>query len=186
MARLKLLLSAPSLIVLALVVCALYSAKVGYELIANAGLNRSLSQIETITVEDNSPPLLLIGKANWLDRQGQTEEAIRLLHRALSRADQTVKSKISYNLGTLYLREASKNWNRSGVWAYSRVLTLLTLARDHLRESLRLDPANLDARYHLEYALRITLPPREREASKWHGNKTSVFATVPGIPKGNP
>ncbi len=186
MAPIKSLASLSSLIIAGLLGLLAYSGWEAYQLWGSAQFNRALAQIDTLSVDDHTNPALIAAKANWYDRQGNITEALRLYNQILPRTQGQLRAYMAYNLGSLYLREAAKYWNRSGVWAYSRVQTLLGLARQYLREAVRLDPANQDARYHLEYALRITLPPREREASKWHGTKASVFATMPGIPKGGP
>lgn len=148
--------------------------------------NRALAHIDSLQPDAQTKPDLLVAKANRYIQQGKLQLALRLYTQALPRTEGRLKQKLSYNLGTLYLREAAGLWNRQGVWAYSRVITLLGLARDHLREAVRLDPDDLNARYNLEYALRITPPPREREPAKWQGTKTSVFATLPGLPQGGP
>lgn len=148
--------------------------------------NRALAAIDRLEPDAQTAPELLAAKANRYAQEGRPEPAIRLYIQALPRAQGILRQRLSYNLGTLYLREAAGLWNRQGVWAYSRVVTLLELAREHLREAVRLDPQDLNARYNLEYALRITPPPREREPAKWQGTKSSVFALLPGLPHGGP
>lgn len=148
--------------------------------------NQVLANIANLQPTANTKPDLLAAKANWYVQTGQTESALRLYTQALSQAEGELKQKLNYNLGTLYLEQAADLWNRQGVWAYSRVITLLSLARDYLREAVRLDPEDLNARYNLEYALRITPPPREREPAKWQGTKASIFAILPALPQGGP
>lgn len=148
--------------------------------------NRALTHIDRLQPEGQTEPELLAAKANRYVQEGRLEQAMRLYIQALPRAEGVLRQKLSYNLGTLYLREAAQYWNRQGVWAYSRVVTLLGLAREHLREAVRLAPDDMEARYNLEYALRITPPPREREPAKWQGTKASVFAILPGLPQGGP
>ncbi|MCX8050149.1 MAG: MxaK protein [Methylohalobius sp.] len=148
--------------------------------------NQALATIDRLQPQEDTAPELLAAKANRHAQEGKWELATRCYVQALSRAEGQLKQKLHYNLGTLYLREAAKLWNQQGVWAYSHVVTLLGLAREHLRESVRLDPDDLEARYNLEYALRITPPPREREPAKWQGTKSSVFSIMPGSPQGGP
>lgn len=158
----------------------------GYQLYRASHYNRALAKLDGLQPDAQIEPELLAAKANRDAQAGELESALRLYLQALPRAEGILRQKLSYNLGTLYLREAANLWNRQGVWAYSRVVTLLGLARDYLREAVRLDPNDLNARYNLEYALRITPPPREREPAKWQGTKSSVFATLPGLPHGGP
>ncbi len=186
MALIKPLFSVSTLTLAVILGLLAYTTWEGFKLWETAQFNQALAQIDSITVKDQANPILIAAKANWHDRRGNTMEALRLYNQILPRTQGKLRANLAYNLGSLYLREAANYWNQSGVWAYSRVQTLLGLARQYLREAVRLDPSNRDACYHLEYALRITLPPREREASKWQGTKASVFATMPGIPKGGP
>ena len=155
----------------------------GYRLYQDQRFNRILNNGGSEAATD---PVLIAACANHLAEQGQWQQAVQLYHRILPQSQGQLKPLLHYNLGTLYLREAAQRWHKLGVWDYSRVVTLLGLAREHLREAVRLDPADLNARYNLEYALRIQPPPRERQPSKWRGHKQSVFATLPGIPKGGP
>ncbi len=158
----------------------------GVQLYRASRYNLALAHLDSLQADAQTEPELLVAKANRCVQQGKLQLALRLYTQALPQAEGRLKQKLSYNLGTLYLRQAAGLWNRQGVWAYSRVITLLGLARDHLREAVRLDPDDLNARYNLEYALRITPPPREREPAKWQGTKASVFATLPGLPQGGP
>jgi len=158
----------------------------GLKLSRASAYNRALAAIDRLVPDAQTEPELLAAKANRYAQEGQWELAVRLYAQAWPKAKGALRQRLSYNLGTLYLREAAKLWNQQGVWAYSRVITLLGLAREHLREAVRLDPDDLNARYNLEYALRITPPPREREPAKWQGTKSSVFALLPGPPSGGP
>ncbi len=155
----------------------------GYALYRDYRFNRILREGGVKTGGD---PLLSAAYANRLADRGHWQQAVRIYNRILPESPDGLKPRLQYNLGTLYLQEAARRWHKRGVWDYSRVVTLLGLAREHLREAVRLDPTDLEARYNLEYALRIQPPPRERQPSKWRGHKQSVFATLPGMPKGGP
>lgn len=171
-------------IFLALIVIAAWQ---GIQIYRAALNNQALAQIDALQPDSQTPPALLAAKANRYAQQNKLPLALRLYTQALSKVEEGgLKQKIVYNLGTLYLREADRYWDRQGVWAYSRVVTLLGLAREYLREAVRLDPQNPNARYNLEYALRITPPPREREPANWQGSKASLFSTLPGLPQGAP
>ncbi len=159
----------------------------GHELFRHLQYNRSLHHPDTLEIEDGTDPRLVAAKANFQASRGNWHQAIQLYLNAKAKATTgELRQKLAYNLGTLYLREASKSWQQLGVWDYSRVVTLLGLARDNLREAVRLDPEDLNARFNLEYAFRIQPPPRERQPAKWQGHKSSVFATLPGAPQGGP
>lgn len=95
-------------------------------------------------------------------------------------------SEIEYDLGTVYLSEANALWISSGVLEDAKIHALLNLAREHLRACLMINPTHQDARLHLEYAWRITPPPRELPKSDFRGHKGSLFSTTPGLAGGGP
>lgn len=177
------ILSGLSLLILLLVLAGFHAALQYHQA---TRFNQSLRQIASLDPEQLRDPGLLAARANFEAQKGHWQKAVQLDTKALPLAKGKVRQKLAYNLGTLYLQEASKRWQHSGVWDYSRVVSLLGLARENLREAVRLDPTDLDARYNLELALRIQPPPRERQPAKWQGHKASVFATLPGLPQGGP
>ena len=138
-----------------------------------------------IEIDEDTPPELIFARAQALDTT-EPLESIRLYGLAKPLADSRLKAVINYNLGSLYLREAARLWKKSGLSEYIRINTLLAVAKDNLREALILDPTNWAARFNLEYAERITPPPKERPKNDFQGNKGSVFATLPSIPGGGP
>ncbi len=169
---------------LALLVTTAAAAWEGWRLYRDWRYDRQLRQLSDRSKPQD--PRLQAALANRLAAQGRWQQAVQIDTRLLPHAGASLKPRLHYNLGTLYLQEAARRWNRAGVWDYAHVVTLLGLAREHLRAAVRLDPDDLDAAYNLEYALRIQPPPRERQPSKWRGHKQSVFATLPGMPKGGP
>jgi mxaK protein len=148
-------------------------------------VNAELESPEQIVLTDDSSPELIFARAHWLETQDPLE-AIRLYGSILQRSPPDLMARIRYNLGSLYLKDAAKIWKKNGLSEYIRINTLLGAAKDNLRESLTLDPSNWQARFNLEYAERITPPPRERPKNDFQGNKGSVFATLPTIPGGGP
>jgi mxaK protein len=158
----------------------------GYAVLHISRENTLISQPERIEVDDQTPAILVFAKAAQLEQSGQPQEAIHLYTGILGRGDRSLRERVHYNLGTLYLREAAMLWNAKGVLEYVRVNTLVALAKEQLHKALRLNPDNWDARINLEYAHRITPPAKEREKADWQGSKSSVFATVPTIPGGAP
>jgi mxaK protein len=157
-----------------------------YTLFRLNALNRAIADPSGLRVDERSPPALVFAKAHWLARAGERQEATRLYSTLLHSADKTLRVRALHNLATIYLQDGAGLWNARGVLEYARVNTLLELAKENYREALRLDPDNWDARLNLEYAYRITPPPKERPKSDWTGTKTSVFSTLPGIPGGGP
>jgi len=148
--------------------------------------NRLLATPERIEIDRETDPNLIFAKAYQLQTGGDPLEAIRLYGAIIQQGDARFQARVRYNLGTLYLRDAAKLWKDRGLLEFVRINTLLGAAKDNLRESLTLDPDQWDARYNLEYAYRITPPPKERPKNDFQGSKGSVFATLPSIPGGGP
>ena len=158
----------------------------GVLLLRAAQFNAQLADPAGIEVGAATPPELLFAKALAAAREGNREEAFRLYGMLLNVGDAPFRARVRYNLGTLYLRDAARLWNARGVLEYLRVNTLVASAKEHLREAVRLQPAWEDARANLDYAYRITPPPKERGKENFQGSKGSVFATLPSIPGGGP
>jgi mxaK protein len=76
-----------------------------------------------------------------------------------SRAD--LRQVALYDLGNLHLRQALK----SGLHDEAQLLPLTELAKQSYRELLRQDPADWDARYNLERALRVA-PEEDEDAGE--------------------
>ena len=171
---------------LAVALCLSGVAYESYMLIRLNALNRDISDPAALQVDENTPAMAVFAKARQLDRAGEHQEAIKLYSAILDTEDKALRERALHNLGTIYLSDAAKLWNARGVLEYARVNTLVALAKENYREALRIRPDNWDARYNLEYAYRITPPPKEKPKSNWKGTKSSVFATLPGIPGGGP
>ena len=149
--------------------------------------NSLIENPENITQPDTElPPEVLFAKARYLNQQGDYQQALRLYLLIEKSGDQDFQNKVQYNMGVIYLQQAAKLWNAKGVWEYSQINTLLDLAEQYLREVLAHKPEHWQARFNLEYALRIRPPAKEQEKADWQGHKSSVHAIMPGIPVGGP
>ncbi|MDD2767293.1 MAG: MxaK protein [Methylococcus sp.] len=158
----------------------------GYRLIGVLSVNAAIQDPSEASLEEDTAPEAVFAKALAFDREGDYQEALRLYHTLQNQADPAFRERVRYNMGTIYLREAASLWNARGVLEYTRVNALVAMAKENLKEALRLNPADQDARFNLEYAFRITPPPKEKEKANWQGTKSSVFSTLPGIPGGGP
>jgi mxaK protein len=177
--------SAPVLTCLCLILAG-SAAREAWWLWRHAEDNRFLTTPDRIRIDAATDPELIFAAARYQDEHGDYQEALRLYGSVAAAGDPEFRKRVSYNIGTIHLREAAKLWNAVGVLEHSRVNTLIELAKERYREVLREDPGNWDARHNLEYAFRITPPPKERAKSDWRGEKTSVFATLPSLPGGGP
>lgn len=149
--------------------------------------NRMIDNPDEINESDTSlPPEVLFSRALFLNREGEYQQALRLYNRIKHAQDQRFQTRVQYNMGVIYLQQAAKLWNASGVWEYNQISTLLDLAEQSFREVLTVEPDHWQAKYNLEYALRIRPPAKEEESSDWTGHKASVHAIMPGIPGGGP
>ncbi len=149
-------------------------------------LDRALAAPDTIAVDENTPAVLIFAKARRLAQTGNPAEAIRLYASLRNAENQDLRARALHNLATLYLADAAQRWNAHGVLEAAHVGTQVELAKENYREALRLNPDNWDARFNLEYAWRITPPPKERAKADFKGSKSSVFSTLPGLPGGGP
>ncbi|MBS3954929.1 MAG: MxaK protein [Methylomicrobium sp.] len=150
-------------------------------------LNDLIENPEKISASDTDlPPEVLFAKARYLNDQGDYQEALRLYLQIEHQGNDHFRLKVQYNMGVIYLQQASKLWKSKGVWEYSQINTLLDLTEQYLRQVLSKQPDHWQARFNLEYALRIRPPAKEEEKSDWQGHKSSVHAIMPGIPEGGP
>ena len=141
---------------------------------------------EKIIVDENTPDILVFTKAIYFAKSGHSNEAARLYASLRNTQDMDLRIRALHNLATLYLRDGAKYWNANGVLEAAHVSTQVDLAKQNYREALRLNPEDWDARYNLEYAWRITPPPKEKAKADFQGSKSSVFSTLPGLPGGGP
>ncbi len=149
--------------------------------------NRLIDHPEEISESDsNLPPEVLFSRAIFLNRKGEYQQALRLYNKIKYTQDEEFQTRVQYNMGVIYLQQAAKLWNASGVWEYNQINTLLDLAEQSFKEVLTVDPGHWQAKFNLEYALRIRPPAKEEENSDWTGRKASVYAIMPGIPGGGP
>ena len=73
-----------------------------------------------------------------------------------------------------------------GVWAYADVIAPLNQAKHVFKEILSNNPKHWDARYNLDYALRITPPPKQKDQEGIRESRSSVHSILPGQPAGGP
>ncbi len=149
-------------------------------------LNQAIANPDPVMVNENTPPILIFAKAERLNQLGKSAEAIRLYASLRNTENIDLRARALHNLATLYLRDGAQHWNAHGVLDFAYVSAQVELAKEAYREALRLNPDNWDARFNLEYAWRITPPPKERSKSDFTGSKSSVFSTLPGLPGGGP
>lgn len=170
-------------------VCALLLLSAAYQgaLVWRAyRLERQIAAPASIRIVEDIRPELVFAAAKWKDEQGGYQEALSLYSSVQHVGDEDFQVRVRYNMATIYLREAARIWNAVGVMEYARVSTLVELAKENYQAVLRIDPEHWNARFNLEYAFRITPPPKERPKADFQGSKASVFSTLPSLPGGGP
>jgi mxaK protein len=164
----------------------LVSAFFAYELFLIRNINALIFDPKDIDLSETNRPELVMAKAYYLQENGEPLESIRLYGPLSKKGPDEFRAKVFFNLGTLYLKDASKLWKTYGLHEYVRINTLLDAAKENFKSCLEIEPSHEGAKFNLEYAYRITPPPHERPKNNFQGNKSSVFSTLPSIPGGGP
>lgn len=149
-------------------------------------LDRQIASPGSVRITEATRPELVFAVARYKDEQGDFQEALSLYGSIQQAGPPDFQARVRYNMATIYLREAARIWNAVGVLEYARVNTLVQMAKENYQAVLRIRPDDWDARFNLEYAYRITPPPKERPKADFQGTKTSVFSTLPSLPGGGP
>ncbi len=155
--------------------------------------NQALNNPDLFEGQSELEPDQLLIRAWHLHQQGKTQQALAM-YRSILQSDtelssnhwQQVQETALYNIGVINLKLAAASWNEMGVWAYSEVIVPLNQAKQAFKTVLRHNPGHWNARYNLDYALRITPPPKEREKQGMTESRSSVHAVLPGQPAGGP
>ena len=132
---------------------------------------------------DEDPPALRFAQAAALAERGETDAALNL-YRSLH-GDTALAAAARYNGANLLLRQALAAQQSA---TPGRAVTLIELAKQNLRELLRADPADWDARYNLERAQRLVPEPEDIDPSIAEPRNDSERAatTMRGVSPGLP
>lgn len=107
-------------------------------------------------VDDRAPPRARLARAVALSAGGETEAA-ETLFTELARRDDAVGRAARFDLANAYLRQGLAAADDP-----ARARALVELAKQRYRDLLRETPADWDARYNLERALRLAPEGEER------------------------
>ena len=158
----------------------------GYQLYQQVTDNHRVQSDQPIRINESSSASLIFARARQLETQHQVQQALQLYNRIEQTKEPLLYKYVHYNMGVLYLRDAAKQWNSKGARGHVEINPLLDLAENAFRKVLIANPEHWDARYNLEFALRIRPPAKQVDKADWTGHKSSVHAVLPGIPGGGP
>jgi mxaK protein len=113
---------------------------------------------------DTSIPQARFAHAATLAKSGNYDQAVSTYKELVQSDENGLKRAATFNLGNVHLHEALLR----GPQDETRWLPMIEFAKQSYRNLLRDDPAAWDARYNLEYALRLA-PELEESASTEQG-----------------
>lgn len=129
---------------------------------------------------------LRLARAYYLKNKHRYDEALATLSLVIDQGDAARQARNRYNLGNLYLEQAIAQAEAMNINA---AMPLAGLAKQAYRQSLALDSNQWDAKYNLEAAMRL-LPEMDRispeDEEEPVQQKTQLWTTVPGFPRGLP
>jgi len=113
---------------------------------------------------DTSMPQARFAHAARLAKSGNYDPAVSAYKELIQSDQKGLKHAAMFNLGNVHLHEALSN----GPQDETRWLPMIEFAKQSYRNLLRDDPSVWDARYNLEYALRLA-PELEESATTEQG-----------------
>jgi len=166
----------------------LYGAADLYRIHENNALIARLVSGRDVEVEPviGGPFELRLARAYYLKNKHRYDEALATLSLVIDQGDARRRARNRYNLGNLYLEQAIAQAEAMNINA---AMPLAGLAKQAYRQSLALDSRQWDAKYNLEAAMRL-LPEMDKispeDEDETVQQKTQLWTTVPGFPRGLP
>jgi mxaK protein len=140
--------------------CAGLTAHQGWLLYRSNRINAAIASVDA-SAFDPAVPEARFARALALARAGESESATKAYKALLREGRRDLQERARFNLGNLYLRDALQ----LGAIPTFESLPLVELAKQSYRDLLREQPADWDARYNLERALRLA-PESEQQAEE--------------------
>ena len=133
-------------------------------------------------------PEVTFTRAWMLSRNGREQEALMLYEDLGQSRDPILRAKARYQIGALLLRQATDLLEDQGAPALTKVVPLIEIAKETLREVLRHDSHDREAKYNLELALRLLPEPEriDRADDKQAKEEKGDWTSIPGLPEGMP
>jgi len=139
-------------------------------------------QLEKLT---DARPEVRLARAVYLRQKLRYDEALATLSLIIEQGGSRLQAQTRYNLGNVYLAQAVAEAEAMKI---NEALPMAGLAKQAYRDALALDSQFWDAKYNLEVAMRL-LPEMDRINTGDEGSeneKTQLWTTVPGFPRGLP
>lgn len=133
----------------------------------------------------HASPEVRLARALHLHKKHRYEDALATINIILDERDPQFRAKVHYNLGNIYLSQATERVENFDI---ALAVPLVELAKDAYRQALRINSGYWDAKYNLEAAMRL-VPEMEhisRDPEDENARKDAPWTTVPGFPRGLP
>ena len=166
----------------ALGVCA---AVDGFRWFEAARINRAIADGSIVEQEVPRTQQAVFAQAYHLAARGDDERALNL-YKQLQDEGGPLAHAARYNAGNIHLRQALLLQKSRGDAALGALITPTELAKQAYRDVLRADPADWDARFNLEKALRVLPDPDDEEAGPTPGRSERAATTMRNATLGLP
>jgi mxaK protein len=145
------------------------------------------------TLQNNTAPDAVFADATYWVKHKDTEKALKLYAIVASSKDSSIRKAAYYNMANIYLRQAYKLLEETGLDEWDKVTPSLAIAKESYRETLRLAPYWMEAKYNYELVLRLApiiesskSRKLEEEAEVTQETPPEGWPTIPGFPRGMP
>jgi mxaK protein len=152
----------------------------------NSTIDRLAAGKEVEVDPTTAPPAVLEARSAFFLRRGRIDEAQSLLDQASERASPAIQVRMLYNMANARMRLAVRSIEKGD---FDKAIPLVALAKSEYRSALRLDPADWNAKYNLDVAMRLVrdLPQgASEEEEKPLETPEKLWTDLPGVPKGLP
>jgi mxaK protein len=129
---------------------------------------------------------VLLARARYLLARDRIDEAQTIADISAARSSPETRKALLYNLANARLRIAIEAIEQG---ALDKAIASVNLAKSAYRLALRIDPADWDAKFNLDIAMRLVrdLPQQDDSAEeKSPEEPKQLWTDLPGIPKGLP
>lgn len=144
-------------------------------------------------LQNNLTPDAIFADASYWAARKDSEKSLKLYALASSSKDAQIRKAAHYNIANIYLRQAYQILNDKGYEEWDKVTPLLSIAKDSYRETLRLAPEWMEAKYNYELLLRLSpiienSKSRKQEEAEESSQEVPPegWPAIPGFPRGMP